>query len=188
MMKVGEPITVEFDFKGCYLAPVDDVSISTPTFTNGSVVPKPFLGAAVTYTPATSGTARTSVLRSFEFDMGCEVVYRTDANDASGRIAAVIVDRKPTWKMVVEDPNDYDTAGTGADWWTFFTSGTDYGALSIGPIGATAGNILAMSIPVGGLLGVSSSFEDGIRVLEISGVCANSAITTGDDEIVITLT
>ena len=184
--KVGEPLTVEFDMKGCYVAAVDDATVSTPTFTNGTVVPKPFLGATATWTP-NGGSAHTFIgLRSFEIDLGCEVVFRTDANDSSGRLAAVIVDRKPTWKITVEDPNDYDSAA-GQDWWAAFVAQT-FGALNIGPIGSTAGNIVEIDVPVAGILKVSSSFEDGIRVLEVEGSCANSAITTGDDEIVITLT
>ena len=181
--KTGEPATIAMDFKGVYSAPTV-VSFPAPTFT-AHQQPKPILAAGCTFTPS-GGAAHTMVFRSLEIDMGMEVILRSDGNNASGFTSALIVNRKPTAKLQVEEPASY-TPAAGQNWWTNFSSGV-VGDLEIGTIGSTAGNIYAIDMPKVGFKKVDMSTADGIRVIDIDMQLATNAISTGDDEFTLTFT
>lgn len=182
--KVGEIPTVEFDWKGVYAAPTI-VSFPAPTFT-AHQIPLPARSLGCTFTPSTGGGAHTMVLRSLEIDMGNEITMRTDGNNSSGVLSAMIVNRKPTFKMTVEEPASY-THNTGQNWWTNF-SGQVVGDLEIGTVGSTAGNIYAIDMPKVGFKKVDMSDTDGLVTIDVEGVLATNAIATGDDEISIVFT
>lgn len=187
MFKVGEIPTVEFEWKGVYAAPTI-VSFPAPTFT-AHQIPLPARALGCTFTPS-GGAAHTAVIRSLEIDMGNEITMRTDGNSTSGVISALIVNRKPTFKMTVEEPASY-TPATGQNWWTNFSDqvvGDGTTGLEIGTIGSTAGNIYAITMKKPGFKKVDMSDADGLVTIDIEGVLATSAIATGDDEISIVFT
>lgn len=124
--KSGEPMVMEFLFKGAYVA-VADTAIVTPTGVS-TETPPTFLSAGLT----TIGAASTP-FESLEYDLGNDIQPVVDANDSAGVKGYTIVDRRMVGRF---DP-DMVLVGTDdvfGDW----RAGTT-GAISTGAIG-TAGN------------------------------------------------
>ena len=176
--KNGEPVTLSFDFDGVYSAP------TTVSFPAVSIVthqaPKPLLNASLRFTPS-GGSDHFPVLRSLEIDMGNRVEMNPDAHADSGFTHACLIDRKPKFSLVIEEPTI-----DGQNWWGNFTAGTT-GAITIGPVGTVGGNRWTVTMPNVGIAKVSSSASGGLRSMTIDGVMAPSDIDTGSDEFTLTI-
>ncbi len=184
-MEVGKPGVWAFDFKGNYSAPTV-VTLPAPTFAN-HVTPKTIRGISAIFTPS-GGVGFTGVLRKLEWDNGCDVQQRPDANNSSGGyISAVIVNRKGKFAVTAEESETYTDGASNLNWWGKLTAQTA-GAWAIGPIGTAVGDRINISMPKFGVGKVSFEPENGMGVLNIEGTPATNDISVGNDSFVLAIT
>lgn len=166
----GEHCRMLFDFQGVWVPPVDAAMLA-PTYLTTS--PLRFAGSAL----STGGNTSLRV-GSHEFDMGNEVVMREDGSDASGFHSAVIVGRRPTWRI---DPEGQLVAGYDA-YGKFIASTEEAITWSLG----TAGNRVQVSFPKAQIAEISNGDRTGKRIDSILYQLNRSA-AAGDDECAFTV-
>ena len=147
---------LRFTFTGAYVA-VADAALLTATYQ--ATTPQSFLGASFS---VNFGGAYTPVgIANFTLDVGNEVVAVSDVNDSAGIYGARIVNRRSSGsidpEMVLVATNDYF-----GDW----RAGTS-GTLTSGTVGATAGNIWAVTCNRIILRTPEMVNRDGIRSLNV---------------------
>jgi hypothetical protein len=191
-LEMGKPGAFTWDFKGAFVQPTDDETFTAATI-SAEADPLACMNVGATWTPypaGVAGSAHTMVLRKFSLKSGNKATLRPDMNSVGGYVSNLIHDRLITYTMEIEVPVDFDvTAGT--NWYGHLQQTAavgSYGNLEIGAVGATAGNIWAINIPKAGVGKVTPSNGDGIMVFTIEGSCATSNLSTGGDEVTITLT
>ncbi len=169
--KVGEPLKMETDFIGLYVAPTA-TALLAPTFP--TIKPPRFAGATL------SLGAISLIVSKFELDMGNKVVLREDASNVAGYIGSVITDRQSKLTLTVEVP----PIGTHDYYNDFLTSVES--AFSLG-VGTGSNNVVTIACPKLQLRSAPKlSDKDGIFTYELEfGLNRNAS--AGDDELTITL-
>lgn len=121
----------------------------------------------------------TFAINSFSLDLGNVIAQPPSLAATDGYGEIFVTGRDPGGSM---DPESVLVATDSivAD----FTAGTA-AALSLGPVGATAGNIVDLDVPVTYYVDVSPGDREGIRTNDIS---YKAAITAGDDELSLAFT
>ena len=114
---------LEFTFNGVWVAPAD-VAILEPTWP--TLMPLRFKGSAFTLTEGSD--VWTPKISEVSIDIGNELVMREDANESTGYVHAMIVDRKITGSMNPEAVL-VATETPYADW--LYTVGSTAGLLMI---------------------------------------------------------
>jgi len=148
-----------------------DTSIVTPTLE--TTVPEPCVGIGFTV------GGYSAVISSWSVDLGNTIALSKSANSTDGYGQLVITRRDVNGTI---DPEDV-LVGTN-DWYGDFVAGSTM-AMSIGPIGSTAGNILDIDLPVTYFRDLSQGDRDGILTLDASYAADESS---GDDELSIAFT
>ena len=168
--KAGETGKLSFTFTG-HVATPTDTAMASPTYS--SIVPSVVLGLTFT---VDSYAAKIDAL---SFDMTNEVSTPSSisASDGYGQIRIAKRDVNGTI-----DPESELVATK--DYVNEWVSGAD-AALTTGSIGASAGNIINISMPAIHYREVTDGDRDGIRTQDISFGAAESS---GDDEITIAFT
>lgn len=166
--EVGKYLEAQFTFRGLYQAPTD-ANPAAQTFS--SVVPPVLLSAGCSiggYSP---------VFTRIEIAMNNELGRRLDANDSNGLKEILITGRAPGGSL---DPETV-TEATKAFWneWAAATAQ----ALSIGPVGSTAGNKIQITAPKLQYENITYGDREGILTYEIP---FRLAMDSGDDELTIT--
>jgi hypothetical protein len=168
--KAGEVVTIEFTMTGLYITETD---ASIPSATYLSQQPAPFMSATLSIHSFT-----TAILASAEIDLGGKVEILDDANSANGVKGVQFVSREPSIaiEMGAEKLATFDAFGkmkSGAEATTSFV------------IGATAGNIITISMPKTQIIDVKPVNKNGLGFYQLK-LQANQ--NTGDDWITITMT
>lgn len=164
---VGHYLTARWTFRGLYVAPADD-SPAAQTFS--SIKPAVLLSAGLTiasYSP---------VATAIEININNALGRRTDINDATGVKEILITGRTPGGSLDPETVTEA-THPFWADW-----SAANAKALSIGPIGATAGNKITVTAPKLQLEDIRYGDREGILTYAIPFRLAGDS---GDDELKI---
>ncbi|MEN6477855.1 MAG: phage tail tube protein, partial [Rectinema sp.] len=169
-LEVGQYPVLEWTFYGLYAAPTD----TTPgAQTFSTVKPNPILGAGLSiggYSP---------VATKLELDLNNTVTPRKSLNSPAGIVGFEITGRSPQGSF---DP-EATTEATNPFWAKW--EAADALALAVGPIGATAGNIINIGAPKLQYRELSYGDRDGTLTYTIPFALAMNA---GDDELTITLT
>jgi len=148
-----------------------DVALATPTF--DTTLPEPFIGGSFTI------DSYAAVISSLNFDLANALAMPASVNGADGYGEISITGRDINGSF---DPLDELVATE--DYIGNFTAGTAM-ALATGGIGATAGNILTITMPAVYYRDASSADRDGIAGLELPFGAAESST---DDEVSIAFT
>jgi len=168
--EVGKYPTVEWTFKGLYQAPTD---ASPGAQTLSSVKPVPVLAGAFTI----GGYA--GVITKLELDQGVTVSERKSLNAATGIVGFDVTERNPQGSI---DPETVTEAA--GSFWSNWESAAAL-ALNIGPIGATAGNIVQVAAPKVQYRDMTYADRNGVMTYAVPFALAMNA---GDDELSITIT
>ena len=168
--EAGLPWIMSFEFTGADWSEADEALLTDVTYE--PTLPPVFIDASLTL------NAYAAIVNAVEFNMGNAVVLRQDANKQSGHISAVITNRAPTVTFGIESV----TIATH-DFMTDWRAGTAVAFAS--SIGATAGNIIAVNMPLVQYQEITLEDRDGISAMSIAG---KPTLTTGDDEIAIAIT
>lgn len=168
----GQFVRAEFEFLGRYIEPTDSTA-----FTDLATSPDPvaFLGA--TFSFQSVGTLK---IANLTIDTGNQLVARQDINQASGVLAAAIVDRNPTGEA---DPEQELTSTH--NFYSQLTSDAE-GSMSY-ILGATAGNICTVTCPKTQIVNLSEAEREQIRTIPLT-LRFNRNAAAGDDEIAIVFT
>jgi hypothetical protein len=144
-----------------------------PTATYNSTVPAPVIAGAF------SLDSYAAVVSKVDVDWGIEIAKpdNLSANDGYGEI-------RITGRNVTGSVDPEATLAATYDWITKWKSSAAY-ALATGPIGSTAGNIYAVSLPAVSYSEVSSGDREGILTRELKFTAAESS---GDDEVSLVFT
>jgi len=167
--KAGTPVYFDFEVSGLYQDD-SDASIVTPTFESNFKNPPQALSAVFTLDSVT-----TFVLREFNIDMGIPIIKREDMSAAHGYAGFYCGKRNPTGNIIIEAP----TKAT-YDFLDKFETATEIAASLV--IGATAGNILTITLPKITFTNVGIEEADGLVVVNIP-ISIN--MNTGNDEIAL---
>lgn len=159
----------EFTFKGIYAAP-SDASAPTQTY----LAQKP----AVVVSASLSLAGLSAVATKFEVDMGNEVVERPSLSASTGLLGFIISGRKPVGSC---DP-EAETIATHPFWANILASTEASSSLVVG---ATAGNIVTITLPKTQYTDAPYGDRNGILTFEV-GLQFNQ--NSGDDEIGIVMT
>lgn len=161
ILEAGSTGKLSFTVTG-HVTTTADAVLPTPTY--DSTLPPAVLGASF----AIGGYA--AIIKSFNFDLGNAVIMPEDMNEADGFGVIEVADRDVTGSF---DPEAVLVATNNFE--ADFAAGTT-GALTTGTIGATAGNIYAISEPVvyyrdiaPGEREQKRTYEMGYRAVESSG-------------------
>jgi len=149
-----------------------DVSLVSPTL--DSTKPQPFIGAtfqAHTYA---------ATISSLSMDLGLQVAMQPDANASDGYGEIVITGRDVTGSF---DPSAVLKATH--DFIGKFKSGAT-GTIQTGSIGATAGNIWALTLNESYYTNVTPGDREGIRTFDIPFACTDETTTDNEMELVFT--
>jgi hypothetical protein len=168
-IEAGKPGKLDFEFTGAGIDVVDGALLDA---TYDSIIPPAFQDVSLLI------DSYAAIISKLDFDIANEVVLREDMNAASGYLSALITGRNPKGSCDPELPAvaTYDFYGK----W----KSDAVGAISLAA-GATAGNIITISMPVVRYANITPGDRNGIRNLGIDyEVCAD----VNDDECVITLT
>ena len=168
-MTAGAPITLSFSFTGHHSD--SDSAIASPTY--DSVLPEPVVNGAF------SVDSYSAIVAELSFDMGVTVSTPQSVSSADGYGEVRVTDRNITGSF---DPEEVVNATY--DFLNKFETNAN-GALTIGSIGATAGNIIDIDMPVVYYREIGQGDRDGIRTLSVGYGAAESS---GDDEISIAFT
>jgi hypothetical protein len=159
----------EFTMKGLYAAPTD---ASAPTQTYSSVKP------AVVVSASLSLAGLSAIATKLDFDLGNEVVERPSLSATTGILGFLISGRKPKGSC---DP-EAETIATHPFWANLLAS-TEASSSIV--IGATAGNIVTITMPKTQYTDAPYGDRSGILTFEV-GLQFNQ--NAGDDEISIVMT
>ena len=169
-LEAGARVMANFTMTG-HEAAQTDLALAAPTFDATS--PEPFIGGAFTI------DSLSSVIGALNFDLANIVATPTDVNGADGYGEVTITMRDINGSI---DPLDELVADE--DYLANFKSGAAM-ALTTGAIGATAGNILTITMPAVSYRDASSSDRDGLASLQLPFGAAESST---DDEVSIAFT
>lgn len=148
-----------------------DVALATPTF--DSTIPVPFIGGSFTI------DSFAAVISALNFDLANALAMPESVNGADGYGEIQITGRDVNGSI---DPLDELVATE--DFIGNFTAGTEM-ALTTGAIGATAGNILTITMPAVSYRDAAPADRDGVAGLELAFGAGES---TTDDEVAIAFT
>lgn len=168
--ETGALAKMSFTFTGHLVGPTDQ-SLVTPTVL--SVVPEALIGSAFTI----GGFA--AIVNAVSLDMSNTLALPPSIAASDGYDEVQITARDPNGSY---DPES-ELIATEDPWNDLITDAAL--ALSIGPIGATAGNIMTIAMPAVSYRDVTPGDRDGIRVYEIPFGAAESTV---DDEVSLTFT
>ncbi len=144
---------VDFTFTGIFSSPTD---VTMPTSPSLSTVVPPLIKSI----NLTMGTSFVPVLSSFDVDLANNINQRDDMNANTGIGSIEISGRKPTGSL---NP-DLMTAATYDVWGNFLNSTPQQ---ITGQVGATAGNIMEVTIPSAIYNSIGIGDRDGIRSYDI---------------------
>jgi len=170
--KSGEPMELQFSFKGAYVTTADDAT--APALSFPALVPPNFAGAAA------SILGQTVPFSDFTLALNNTLSPVLDVSATYGIKGYAISDRRPTIKMNPEAVKvaTFDTFGT-------WRAGTSSAAITWGPVGAISANIhnqFSFSAPKVELKPPTLGERDGIRLHEIeANICALSGSAEGAD-------
>ena len=167
-LEVGKPGLLHFDFQGADWSQADGALLAGVSYT--SIVGPAFLGATFTIDGAAFWVEKV------EFDIGNQIVLRTDPNSASGHKSALITGRKG---KITLDP-EMVLAST-KDIWTMWRNGSQVALSAV--LGSTPGNIFNIGLPKFQIQDVKFGNRTGLRTTPITALMALNA---GDDEMIIT--
>jgi len=168
--EVGKYLEIEWKFNGIYASPTD-ASASDEAWSQ--VKPVTIVGASF------SIGAYAAICEKLEIDINNTIAARKSLNAASGLIGFQLTGRSPQGSF---DPEVVTEATHG--FWAKWES-ADALALSIGPIGSTSGNIIAIAAPKVQYKDLSYGDRDGVLTYQVPFALAMNA---GDDELTITIT
>lgn len=169
--EVGNKIMLSANLIGHIDGIDSDVSLPTPTY--DTTDPEPILGGGFLV------DSYAAVIAGLNFDMGNVISTPPDFNAPTGFSEIRITKRAPNGSI-----NPEDTLIATKNFRADFESATSM-ALATGNIGATAGNIIAASMPVIGYRDESDEDRDGVSVKNMPfGMHASS----GDDEVSLAFT
>jgi len=173
--KSGEPIVMEFLFRGAYVATAD-ASVPTPSGVS-TETPPTFLSASLTNIGSYS-----VAFESLEYDVANDVQLLTDANNSAGIKGAQIVDRRMVGRF---DPEMVLVATDDAfgDW----RAGTT-GAISTGTIGSSGGNQMAFAAGRCQYRPPSMGDRNGFRTLDQEFAIVSASGASDGDSFSVTLT
>lgn len=168
----GQLPVARFTFTGLYSAPSDVVN---PTTTLSAwKVPAP---VSKVNSPTLSLHGQALAARSIEVDLGIEVAYR----DIIGAEDVQITGRRMTARVLAET-----LAAATKNWEEIMRAGTT-GALSF-IHGTTGGSIVELAAATVSLTGVENRGEaDGVAYTELQLSLGESGVSSGDNEITITV-
>jgi hypothetical protein len=163
--QAGQPAIWEFTFKGAYQAYSDE---AVPAYTPSTLVPGSFLSASFLI------DSHSAIFTNFSLDLGNDLQQLVNAQDASGIRGYACVDRRPTFS--------FDPELEKAALYNFFAKwrGGNTLALSWGPVGSGAGNILSFSATRTQLRAPKLNTRSGIRSTDIEGSIFSAGVD-GDD-------
>lgn len=151
-LPTGEIGKVEFTFTGHVVGPVD---AALPTGVYDDVVPAPVINAPF------SALGFSAIISALNLDVGNEIATPPSMSASDGYSDVLITDRDMAGSF-----NPEATTVAVKDFIGEWKSGAT-GAINSGNIGATAGNIYALSIPTGYYREVGPGDRDGLRTYEI---------------------
>ena len=155
----GEPMFMDFEFTGAYVAAAD-AALLVPAY-DTSVSPT-FQGASLTHT--FGGLITPKGVSNLTIDMGNIVTPVADVNDAAGIYGARITGRETVGSF---DPEMVLTAtSVNSAYYTLQRAGTTF-SLTTGTVGATAGNIWQMDVARAVLRPIEQVNREGIRVVNL---------------------
>lgn len=169
-LDAGARVMANFTLTGHETAQTD-TALADPTF--DTTTPEPFLGGSFTI------DSFAATINALAFDLGMNVAMPTDVNSADGFGEVTITSRDINGSI---DPLD-ELVATEA-FLANFKAGAEM-ALTTGAIGATAGNILTISMPAVHYRDASPQDRDGLAALALPFGAAESST---DDEISIAFT
>lgn len=167
--EAGGLLIASFDMVGHYTEPTDQ---SQPSPSYDSVVPKVALGMAVSINGVTA-----IIAKSWEWDLGNEIALPPSIAASDGYGEIIITKRSVKGSMVIESELD-----SVLDLDTLLSAGTRF-AWASGSLGATAGNIVAISTPSSSTYVVDNVPQeaDGLALrqipLEVDDSTANQEIS-----------
>lgn len=168
--EAGAKVMANFTMTG-HEAAQTDTALASPTF--DATTPEPFIGGTFTI------DSFSATLNALNFDTGQVVAMPTDVNAADGYGEITITSRDVNGSI---DPLDELVADEA--YLANFKSGAAM-ALATGDIGATAGNIFAISMPAVSYRDASVQDRDGLAALALPFGAAESST---DDEVSIVFT
>jgi len=169
-LDASNKLMANFTFTGHESAQTD-VALPAPTYS--AVEPEPFIAAGFTI------DSFAAVISSISCDLANNIAMPKDVNSADGYGEIQIVDRDINGSI---DPLDELVANE--DFLGNFKSGAAM-AMTTGPVGATAGNIVTFSWPAVSYRDASPADREGVAGLALPFGAAES---TTDDEISIAFT
>ena len=169
-VEAGGICKANFTFTGHSDTPTD-VSLVTPSY--DSIVPAPYVNASFSIDSYAAAIAKLT------FDMSNTIAMPPDASGSQGYGEIQITGRDVNGSF---DP-EYTLVAT-EDWEGNFRSGASM-ALASGAIGATAGNIINITMPAVSYRNISQGDREAIRTLEMP---FGAAENTTDDEVSIAFT
>jgi len=162
----GQIAKLSFTFNGLYELPTDAAAPSAPTY--GSTKPAVVESAQLTLNGVTS-----LVVQEVSVDVQNNIVAADDVNAATGISKFALTGRKPTGKITPEA-----VLLATYDFWTDWVNATARAASMV--IGATAGNIVTISMPKLNIDSVSLGDKSGILTRELP---FRAAANAGNDEL-----
>lgn len=168
--EVGGRLMASFTFQGHFSGPTD-VALATPTY--DSTVPPIMINGSF------SIGGFSAVIGSFAVSMGIELGVPPDLSAADGYGEVRVTGRDVNGSIDPEQP-----LVASHDFMAAFKAGTTE-ALSLGPIGATAGNKVAITMPAVYYRNISNSDREGVLAYDIPFGAAESS---GDDELSVIFT
>jgi hypothetical protein len=171
--KVGEPVKMDWEYMGLYVAP-SATALITPTYP--TILPPRFAGATITL----GGVSY--VVRKVEFDPQNKLALREQGNETSGAgyAGSYVADRDPKLNLTIEMP----AIGTH-DFYADMVAGTEAAFVMV--IGTGSNNQVRLSIPKAQLrTAPKQSDGDGIALYDLEFGC-NRNSAAGDDEFSLVL-
>ena len=169
--KIGEPIKLNFDFRGAKKSFSDGGLISGVSYTQA--LPAVWLDAdnqVALDATTTYGTETTLNVSQNTIDMANDVQFRLSADDPTGQLETVITGRRPTFNM---DPEYHPETHFG--WLAAFAGNSNFRMRTRLGSPATPGTFLstekwfALSMPGCAITSMTPGDRDGIQTRNISG-------------------
>lgn len=168
-MKVGEPVSVEWNWTGKRIAP-SNASLLTPTY--NATKPPVLLGSAITLASVQYK------ISELQFDLGAKVTLVEDVSDATGYAYALVTDREPKITGVKL------MATTAKDFHADFVAGTQ--AAFSAQVGTASNNTITFAAPNAQLMEEPDDEDSNGYLLDTLGFQLNKNSDAGDDEYSIT--
>jgi len=168
--EVGGRLMASFTFTGHFSGPTD-IALATPTY--DSTVPPIMINGSFTI------GGYSAVIQSLDVDMGITVETPPNLSATDGYGEVLVTSRDVSGSINPEQP-----LVAAHDFMVAFKAGTTE-ALSMGPIGATAGNQVQITMPAVYYRDMAPSEREGVLAYDLTFGAAESS---GDDEISLILT